>query len=78
MTTIEQTIEITPDHRLRLDLPLSSDIPVGRAEIRITIFPCTKNLSGRKPFEGLAGCLKDSPIFGNDGVELQRRVRDEW
>ena len=78
MTTIQQTIEIPPDHRLRLDLPLSNDIPPGPAEIRITIIPHTKNVSERKPFEGLAGSLKDSPRFGTDGVELQCRMRDEW
>ncbi|MCL1893711.1 MAG: hypothetical protein FWG02_05695 [Holophagaceae bacterium] len=78
MTTIQQTIEIPPDHRLRLDLPISSDIPAGRAEIRITITPHTKITTKRKPFEGLAGSLKNSPIFGCDGMELQRRIRDEW
>jgi hypothetical protein len=78
VTTIQQTIDIPADHRLRLDLPLSGDIPAGRAEISITIIPLTKNFSERKPFEGLAGSLKDSTIFGADGMELQRRVRDEW
>jgi hypothetical protein len=78
MDTIQQTIEIPKDHRLRLDLPLPSDIPSGRAEVHVTIVPCGQAQKGRRPFEGLAGSLKDSVIFGRDGVELQREMRDEW
>ncbi|MDR3335923.1 MAG: hypothetical protein LBT16_01850, partial [Treponema sp.] len=25
-----------------------------------------------------AGCLKDSPVFEGDPVEIQRKMRDEW
>ncbi|MDR2561430.1 MAG: hypothetical protein LBC63_06650 [Holophagales bacterium] len=82
MTTIQQTIEIPQDHRLHLDLPLPSEIPAGRAEVHVTIIPCVHSAKGaqkgHKPFEGLAGSLKDSVLFGRDGVELQREMRDEW
>jgi len=79
MTTIQKTIDIPPDHRLRLDLPIPRDIPPGRAEIQVTIIPCPEMpATTGKPFEGLAGSLKDDPIFGRDGVELQREMRDEW
>jgi len=82
MATIQQTMEIPQGHRLRLDLPLPSDVPAGRAEVQVTIVPCAHSAKGeqkgRKPFEGLAGSLKDSVLFGRDGVELQREMRDEW
>ncbi|MCL2700470.1 MAG: hypothetical protein FWE88_02110 [Phycisphaerae bacterium] len=78
MTTIQKTVDIPPDHRLRLDLPIPKDIPAGRAEIQVIITPFPPTSSTRRPFEGLAGSLKNSVIFGRDGVELQREMRDEW
>ena len=77
MTTIQKIIDIPADHRLLLDLPLPKDIPVGRAEIQVTIIPYPEKSLKRRPFEGLAGSLKDSAIFGRDGVDLQREMRDE-
>jgi len=35
--TIEQTVEIHPDHRLVLDLPI--ELPVGMAQVELTITP---------------------------------------
>ena len=35
--TIEQTIEIMPNRRLELDLPL--ELPLGRAKVELTITP---------------------------------------
>jgi hypothetical protein len=78
VATIQQTIEIPQDHKLRLDLLLPSEIPPGRAEVHVTIIPSSESQKGRRPFEGLAGSLKDSTRFGRDGVELQREMRDEW
>jgi 16S rRNA U1498 N3-methylase RsmE len=35
--------------------------------------------TGCNPFEGLKGCLKDSPCFrGRDGMEIQIEMRNEW
>ncbi len=76
MTTIQQVVDIPEDHKLHLDLP--QDVPTGRAEIRVTIIPRPEqpeNDPKRKPFEGLAGSLKDSPAFKRDAVELQREMR---
>jgi hypothetical protein len=73
VTTITKNIEIPQDRRLRLDLDLPDDLPIGRAELRLTITP---ERPGRHLFEGPAtGCLKD---VEGDGVDLQRRWRDEW
>lgn len=78
MTTIQKTVDIPADHRLRLDLSLPREIPAGRAEIQVTIIPHPEQSAARKPFEGLAGSLRGSAIFGRDGVELQHEIRDEW
>ena len=40
--TIEQTIEILPDHRLELALPV--ELPIGRARVELTITPEWKYL----------------------------------
>ena len=33
---------------------------------------------GKKPFEGLSDCLKQSKTFAGDPVEMVRAIRDEW
>jgi hypothetical protein len=33
---------------------------------------------GKKPFEGLSGCLKNSKTFEGNPVEIIRAMRDEW
>ena len=80
MTIIQKQVEITEERRLRLDLELPVDLPVGQAEIQLTITPLenTRLESSRQPFEGLFGCLKDSGIFSDGGVDIQRKMRDEW
>jgi hypothetical protein len=78
VTTIQKTVDIPLDHRIHLDLSIPKDIPVGLAEIHVTIIPNLKNKQERKPFDGLDGCLKDSAIFGRDALDLQREMRDEW
>ena len=37
MLTIEQTVEISADHRIFLDLP--RELPVGRARVELTLTP---------------------------------------
>ena len=51
--TIEQTVEISPNHRLVLDLPF--ELPVGRAKVEITVIPEKKETiaNGKSAF----GCL---------------------
>lgn len=78
MTTIEKKVDIPENHRLLLDLTLPADLPAGEAEVRVTIIPTKPRQPGKKPFDGLAGCLKDSKTFARDAVEIQREIRDEW
>jgi hypothetical protein len=77
MTVISKTIEITEDRRLRLDLELPDGLPIGKAELRLTINPL-RPVPANKPFEGLFGVLKNKKSFDGDGVDLQRQWRDEW
>ena len=51
--TIEQTIEILPDHRLELALPV--ELPVGRARVELTITPEMKKTTTKS--ESAFGCL---------------------
>jgi hypothetical protein len=78
MTTITKRVEITDPNRLHLDLDLDlpEDLPVGPAEISLTINPIRP--PGKKRFAEYFGIFKDKPIFVGDGVELQRKWRDEW
>ena len=56
--TIEQTIDITPNRRLILDLPL--ELPVGKAKVELTITPEKQDFSNMsKPVKHSAyGLLK--------------------
>jgi hypothetical protein len=47
--TIEQTIEIPPNHRLVFDLP--PDMPTGRANVELTVIPKNRKteLSAENP-----------------------------
>jgi hypothetical protein len=73
--TIEQTIEIPADHRLTLEIP--REIPPGTAKIELTITPAKKGHT-KESLLSLAGSLRGSPNFGGSGVEIQRKMRDEW
>ena len=42
--TIEKTIDIQPNHRLELELPL--ELPIGKARVELTITPEGKETSG--------------------------------
>jgi hypothetical protein len=51
--TIEQTIEIQPNHRLVLDLPF--ELPTGRARVELTVIPEKKKSANEK--KSVFGCL---------------------
>ncbi|MDR0720060.1 MAG: hypothetical protein LBF78_10530 [Treponema sp.] len=77
--TIEQTVEIPPDHRLTIDVP--REIPAGRAKLTVSISPKEKTVKMSRQMRNIMkfyGCLKDSPAFEGDPVEIQRQMRAEW
>jgi hypothetical protein len=49
---IEQTVEILPNHRLELSLPV--ELPVGRAKVELIITPETKKTTSKS---SAFGCL---------------------
>jgi hypothetical protein len=85
--TIQQTIDIPADGRLHLDFSLPANLPKGPAEITLTVRPARKqgklptgrrSIFHRKSVMDYYGCLKNSPAFEGDPVEIQRKMRDEW
>jgi hypothetical protein len=77
--TIEQTVEIPADHRLTIEVP--PEIPAGRAKLTLSISPGEKTVKMSRQMRHIMkfyGCLKDSPAFKGDPVEIQRQMRAEW
>ncbi|MDR1250223.1 MAG: hypothetical protein LBK63_13095 [Treponema sp.] len=81
--TIEQNIEIPEDRRITLELP--AQIPAGAARIKVFVSPDIKAVEKTvkmsrqmRRIMQFYGCLKDSPVFEGDPVEIQRRMRSEW
>jgi hypothetical protein len=73
---IEQTVEILPDHRLELSLPV--EIPVGRARVELIITPETKKTASKS---SAFGCLNrfanPSKIPGEKGA-WARAVQEKY
>jgi hypothetical protein len=92
--TIQQTINIPADRRLHLDFTLPETTPIGSAELKLTLkakaldgklgipiiswFERRREATQRKALIEFYGCLKDSPAFEGDPVEIFRKERDEW
>ena len=73
--TIEQTIEILPDHRLELTLPV--ELPVGRAREELTITPETKIIASKNSALGSLNRFADpSKIPGEEGA-WERAVQEK-
>ncbi len=77
MTTIQKTITIPNDHRLTIELALPASMPVGVADMTVTISPQQKN-SPKTTLASLAGSLAGSKHLSGDSVALVRQWRDEW
>ena len=75
--TIEQTIDILPNHRLELDLPF--ELPVGRAKVALTIIPEKKEISseGKTAFGCLHRFADPSKISDEKGA-WERAVLEEY
>lgn len=77
MASIQKSVTIPENRRITLELELPESVPVGSAEVFVTIVSREKPQSG-KTIEDFIGCLKDSDAFSGDPVELVRQWRDEW
>jgi hypothetical protein len=76
MNTIQQTVHISADRRLRLDLTLPDNFPVGEAELRV-FSPQSKGKT-YEAIKHLAGCLAGSKTLAENSLAIQRSMRDEW
>jgi hypothetical protein len=81
--TIEQIVEIPADRRIIVELP--PDIPTGAARLKLSVShdgeAVKKTGKMSRQMRGLLklyGCLRDSPIFEGDPVEIQKEMRAEW
>jgi hypothetical protein len=93
--TIQQTVDILADRRLRLDVALPENAPLGPVDVELRLTPAEKpggiahrilhpirtyrERQWQKTEAWLKECQKNGPLFdGVDGVEYQRKIRDEW
>ena len=65
---IEQTIEILPNRRLELDLPL--ELPIGRARVELRITPEKQEplINGKTAFGCLNRFANSAKISGEEGA----------
>ena len=77
MTTIQETITISDDHRISIELSLPKSMPAGMADMVVTILP-KKKKQPKTSLESLAGSLTDSKNLAGDVVALVRKWRNEW
>ena len=72
--TIEQTIDILPNRRLEMDLPY--ELPLGRALVRLNIFPVNHKATVND--QSAFGCLHrfadSEKIYGEKDAWLQTVV----
>ena len=75
MTTLTAQAEITPDHRLMIDVPVSADLPAGRIEVTVALAkPVSNNRDAVKFLEEIAA---RGGIDIPDPVAWQREVRED-
>jgi hypothetical protein len=78
---IQQTIDIPANRHVRLDFDVPTEVPIGTVKVELSISPELKLPKMSRQMKKLMkyyGCLKDSPAFAGDSVELVRKMRDEW
>lgn len=78
MEAIKQQLNIPADHRLKLDIILPDEIPVGAAELILIVAPQSGLQNNQRDIMKLAGCLRHSRALRGDPVSIQKGWRDEW
>lgn len=79
MNTLTAQAEITPDHRLTLDVPVSADLPAGRIEVTVALaMPSQKLVSNhRDAVKFLEEIAARGGVDIPDPVAWQREVRED-
>lgn len=78
METIKKQLNIPPNRRLKLDILLPDEVPVGAAELIMIVAPRSAPQKGRHGIMELAGCLRHSRSLRGDPVLIQKGWRNEW
>ena len=79
MTTLQTSVEVTEERRLRLDIRLPEDLPTGYADVRIHIVPSNEGKDAPSiSIMDFFVAFKGENAFGGDSVEIIRGIRDEW
>ncbi len=78
METIKQQLNIPANRRVKLDIILPDEIPVGAAELIMIVASRPVLQNGRRDIMNLAGCLRHSKALRGDPVSIQKGWRDEW
>jgi hypothetical protein len=76
MIIIEKTIEIPENRVVNLELKVPEDVPIGEANLQVTIVSTQQKCLTLKDLNKFKGFFKDLPDFKGDGVEIQRKMRD--
>jgi hypothetical protein len=77
LITIEKKVVIPEDRLLHLDLQIPENVPIGKANLQVTITPTMDKWPTWKDLKKFQGLLKDLPDFEGNAVEIQRKMRDE-
>lgn len=78
MEALKQIIFVPQNHQIHLDFCLPKSIPTGEVEIVIVVSPKTARQSRKAKLLKCAGSLANSGTFTEDGLTIQRKLRDEW
>ena len=78
METITQQLNIPANRRVKLNVILSDEMPVGAAEMIMVVVSHSQPPNSRRNIMELAGCLRYSKALRGDPVSIQKGLRNEW
>ena len=78
METIRQQLNIPANRRVKLDIILPNEIPIGAAEMIMVVASYSRPQNNRRAIMELAGCLRHAKALRGDPVSIQKGWRDEW
>lgn len=78
MEALKQQLNIPANRRLKLDIILPDEMPIGAAELIMIVAPQSGLQNDRRDIMELAGCLRHSKALRGDSVSIQKGWRNEW
>jgi hypothetical protein len=77
MTIIEKIVKVPKNRIVSLKLQIPESVTTDEVNILVTITPNPKKCQTLGELNKFKGFLKDVPELKGDGVEIQRKIRDE-